>query len=111
MIEINYDREKERVFDLSYFLKEYIPDSIYMEYPINTELHFMQKLLDKDPDIHYLGSSEMIWSIDYKYKYKEKIFTLVLDEDYGFISYAVDDSKERNEIAEYLKRLIENRLA
>ncbi|WP_054024940.1 hypothetical protein [Bacillus sp. FJAT-28004] len=106
MIEIVYDTEKERIFEFSYKLREYIPDSIYKEHPRYTELHFIQGLFELEPCIQFIGEFPMIWSIHYKYKYKDKGYILVLDEDYGFVSYAVDNPSDRKEVAEYIYSLI-----
>ncbi|MCD9025052.1 hypothetical protein [Cohnella silvisoli] len=102
MIEINYDAEKEHIFDLRYILKKYIPESFFREYPNNTELHFIKRLFTNDLYIRFIGEYPMIWSTHYKYKYKNRGFTLVLDEDYDLISYAVDNPGDRNEVAEYI---------
>lgn len=106
MIEIIYDTEKEHIFDLRYELHKYIPESNFEKYPQNTELHFLQDLFDVNSHIQFIGKYPMIWSMHYIYKYMDKIFTLVLDEDYDLVNYAVDNPKDRKEIAEYICKLI-----
>jgi hypothetical protein len=107
MVKINYDKEKERIFALSYVLNEYIPDSILKEHSEYPELQFIQKLFSDDSNVQFIGESPMIWSVHYIYKYKNKSFTLVLDEDYDLITYSVENSNDRIEIAEYICKLIE----
>lgn len=107
MVEIVYDLEKERIFDLRYELHKYISESFFEKYPENTDLHFIQDLFAVDSFIHFIREYPMIWSTHYIYKYMNKEFTLVLDEDYDLINYAVDNPKDRNEIAKYICKLIE----
>lgn len=105
MMKINYN-DKEHIFHLDYDLLQYIPDTLYQKYPEYTELHFVQELFANDRDIEFIDSVTEIWSICFHYKYLDKVFSLVLDEDYSFISYAADDPKDRKEIAEHICELI-----
>ncbi|MPN62719.1 hypothetical protein SDC9_210472 [bioreactor metagenome] len=50
----------------------------------------------------------MIWSLHYEYKYIDKGFTIVLDEDYDLINFVVENPKNKSEIAKYICNLIEN---
>ena len=106
MIEILYDKEKEHIFELRYELHEYIIESNFEKYPENPELHFIQDLFDVNSSIQFIGKFPMIWSTHYVYKYMDKSFTLVLDEDYDLINYAVENPADRKEIAEYICKLI-----
>lgn len=108
MIEIIYDKDKDRIFNLTYEIHKYIPDSFVQKYPRNTELHYMYYLLGSDSNVEFIGTFQIIWSTDYKYKYKNKEFTLVFDEDYSFISYVVENPEDIREIAEYISEIIES---
>jgi len=110
VIEIIYDKEKELIFELSYNLHEYIPDSIFQKYPQNTELHYLHELFTVDSYIQFKGEFPMIWSTHYLYECGHKGFIVVLDEDYDIISYAVQNPIDRKEIAEYISKLIVDRI-
>lgn len=112
MIEIRYMKSEagiDNCFDFLYCLKEYIPK----EY-INkdcTELNFYIHILsengmyiDKEENKHIL-----IWSIHYDCVYNQIPFTMVYDEDYDMVSFAVDKEylSYKCEIAQHIKQLIE----
>jgi hypothetical protein len=108
MIEINYSKEQELIFDLGFSWLKYIPKSFSVEYLEKTDYHFIHNILISDPLIRFLGGISMIWSTHYRYKYKDMGFTLVFDEDYEFINnFAVDNPSKRKEIAEHIVSLIE----
>jgi hypothetical protein len=107
MTRIVYDTEKKYIFTLIYELHKYIPNTIFEEYEEHPELHFIQKLFANDSNIQFIGEFPMIWSTHYIYKFMNKEFTLVLDEDYDSIHYAIENQEDRNEIAEYICKLIE----
>lgn len=108
MIEIVYSVNNEHIFKLVYELHEYIPKLIFDKYKEYPELHFIQDLFASDSSIQFVNKFTMIWSLHYEFKYIDKGFTIVLDEDYDLISFVVDNPKNKSEIAKYICNLIEN---
>ena len=112
MIEICYMKSEagiDNCFDFLYYLKDYIPE----EYFNNdcAELNFYIHLLTENG--MYSGSDKskhiLIWSIHYDCVYNSIPFTMVYDEDYDIVSFAVDKEylSYKCEIAEHIKQLIE----
>lgn len=108
MIEIKLDKEKQHVFELIYNLKEYIPQSYLKNHEQYIEVNFLKDLFTKNPEIKFLGKQQMIWTIHFYYEYKDKKFGLILDEDYGVVSFFTEKIDDREVIAEFLVLLIQN---
>jgi hypothetical protein len=111
MVEICYD-EKPHVFVFSYSKKEYIPAKYFESNRDikSVELHYFKdllkdnKMLSKDD----VGTT-LIWSVHYDCFYCQIPFTMVYDEDYGFVSFAVNDPKDRVTVAEAIQTLMEKK--
>lgn len=108
MVEIVYN-ENPCVFDLCFNIKEYIPAE-YFETSKNetsAELNYFIDMLTKNKMLSSkISYVQMIWSRHYKCFFHGTSFIMIYDEDYGFVSFAVDDPKDRVKIAEVLKDLI-----
>ena len=75
------------------------------------ELNYFVNLLTRNKMLSpNTNATQMIWSIHYNCSYRGISFTLVYDEDYGFVSFAVKNPKHRIKIAELIKNLIENKM-
>jgi hypothetical protein len=127
MVEIRYiDNENNEpvIFDLAFPIKDYIPAK-YLELaaagrpiqvtqfadsirPVAPELYFFIDLLDQVGLLTTRIGTPYIWSIHYEGSYKGTSFTMVYDEDYGFVSFAVSDSSKRQELAEFICSLVES---
>lgn len=107
MIEIKLDEKNEFVFEILYYLKEYISQEYFDKYEKYTEIHFIEDLLAQDPEITFLGKQHFIWTIHFNYEYECKKFGMVLDEDYDIVSFFTEKRDDRKIIAEYLVSIIE----
>jgi len=112
IVEIRYN-EKPHIFGFLFNVKEYMSEKLFdantkME---SLELSYFLDLLTRNkmlsPDTK---GTPMIWSTHYNCSYRGISFILVYDEDYGFVSFAVDNPKHRIKIAELIKNLIENKM-
>lgn len=127
MITISYSdniKGEPVIFEFLFPIKEYIPAK-YFELteiecptllmrlanilpPIEPELYFYIDLLGQSKLlVSYIGTPH-IWTINYTGNYKGIIFKMIYDEDYSFIHFAVSDPDKRQELAEYIKYLIES---
>lgn len=114
MINIKYfksDSGVENGFDLSFYLKEYIPQEYYIKYdedyveePFIRDILFENGLYDMAKEHFKLYLTDWF----YECKYKEIPFIMYCD-DYGIPSFFVDEkySFYVHEIAEHIKYLIE----
>ena len=107
MIKFKLDEKNERVFEIVYYLKEYIPQKYFDKYEQYIEVHFLEDLLTKDPKIKFLGKQQIIWTMHFDYEYEGKKFGMVLDEDYDIVSFFTEKRDDRKVIAEYLVSIIE----
>ena len=111
IVEIRYD-EKPRVFGFLFSKKEYMSEKLF-DADRNTksiELSYFIDLLTRNKMLSPNAKGTlMIWSTHYNCSYRGIPFLLVYDEDYGFVSFAVDP-KHRIKIAELIKNLIENKM-
>jgi hypothetical protein len=71
-------------------------------------LYFYVDLLDQAGLLNTRIGKPYIWSIHYEGNYKGTSFTMVYDEDYGFVSFSVSDRFKRQELAEYICSLVES---
>ena len=113
MIEIKYD-EKPCVFYFLYSQKEYIPEKFFDVdmYAKDIELNYFVDLLTRNKMLsQHTKGTPMIWTTHYACSYRRISFIMVYDEDYGLVSFAVAKSKDRVEIAEAIKHMMENELA
>ena len=113
MIEIKYD-EKPCVFYFLYSQKEYIPKKFFDVdmYAKDIELNYFVDLLTRNKMLSpHTKGTPMIWTVHYPCSYRRISFIMVYDEDYGFVSFAVANSKDRVKIAETIKHIMENELA
>ena len=96
-------------FVLIFDLKEYIPENYFKEWVHEAELNFYVDILKKHNLLEDKSSNikDIIWSRHYECCYNDIPFTMVFDKDWGDISFAVENSKYRKEIAEYLCSVIE----
>ena len=112
MVEINYD-EKPCIFDFRFNLKEYIPARFFDTdmYAKSVELSYFIDLLTRNKMLSpNTQGIPMIWTVHYACSYHGVSFLMVYDEDYGFVSFSVDNPKNRVDIAETIKRIIENEM-
>lgn len=112
MIKIEYMNSMNNLptcFVLFFWLKDYIPDNYFKECEHTAELDFYIEILKKYNLFEEKTSNikEIIWSRHYECRYNDIPFTMVFDEDWGDISFAVENPKYRKEIAEYLCSIIE----
>ncbi len=111
MVAIRYN-ENPHVFDLLFNIQDYIPAKYFDGDEKNVELLYYKDLFLKN---NMLNPKEegipMIWSTHYSCTYGRlfnKIrFTMVYDEDYGIVSFAVNHPKHRVKIAEKIRSLVE----
>jgi hypothetical protein len=130
MVEISYSDNvngETVIFELLFPIKEYVhvkyfelaaagqpirvtqfEDSLR---PIRPELYFYIDLLDQAGILTTGIGTPFIWSIHYAGSYKGTSFTMIYDEDYGFISFMVPDSSKRQELAEYIRDLVEKSMS
>lgn len=109
MIEINYIDSAGGMptcFDLTYCLRDYIPEK-YFEKNRITELEYYLDLFEKYGLLEERKPVLLIWSRYYKCKYKDISFMMDYDEDYDLVGFSVPDHQYREEIAEYICSLIE----
>ena len=101
-------------FDLLFNLKEYIPNVFFEQHEngVGAEFYFFISLLHKFGMFnckkeHY---HTVIWSTHYDCVYKDIPFTMIYDEDYDIVSFAVspDDIQHMATIAERIKQLVED---
>lgn len=107
MIKIKLDEKNECVFEIVYYLKEYIPQKYFDTSEQYIELYFLKDLFTQDPKIKFLGKQHIIWTIHFDYEYDGKKFVMVLDEDYDIVSFFTEKKDDRKVIAEYLVSIIE----
>lgn len=107
MIKIKLYEKNDFIFEIVYYLQEYIPQKYFDKYEQYIEVHFLEDLFTQDPKIKFLGKRYMIWTIHFDYEYDSKKFGMVLDEDYDIVSFFTEKSDDRKFIAEYLVSIIE----
>lgn len=116
LIQINYLKSEagyDNCFDLSFPLKEYIPSFFFEENEggYAAELYFYIALFHKfgilDHDEKHIHTD--IWSVRYNCSYNAIWFDMVFDEDYDFVTFAVNPKKIEHipMIAEHIKHLVE----
>ena len=113
MIEIKYD-EKPCVFYFLYTQKEYIPEKFFGAdmYEKDIELNYFIDLLTRNKMLSpHTSGAPMIWTEHYACSHGRISFIMVYDVDYGFVSFAAADSKDRVKIAETIKCIMENECA
>lgn len=118
MVEIKYLKSRAGIvncFELLYYLRDYIPREFFEKHEdgIGAELYFYIRFLNyyglfdckKEHYHHNIGgcSYDCFWNgIPFK---------MVYDEDYDFVSFSVNEQNliYKEQIAEYIKKLIENK--
>lgn len=107
MIKIKLDEKNECIFEIVYYLQEYIPQKYFDRYKQYIEVNFLEDLFTQDPKIKFLGKRHIIWTMHFDYEYDNKKFGMVLDEDYDIVSFFTEKSNDRKVISEYLVSIIE----
>ena len=108
MIEISYMDSMSgnpTCFDLRFPLREYISKN-YFNNDKCIELNYYIDLFKKYGLLKEDKPVEMIWLQSYKCQWGDILFTMVYDEDYDLVSFAVENPKYCTEIAEKICDLI-----
>lgn len=114
MVDIRYmdsQSNEPLCFDLVFALKDYIPHK-YFEISDNgagAELYYLIDLLKNNNffEAKKTNCHQLIWSYHYDCHYQDIPFSMVYDEDYDIVSFAVDNLSHRTIIAETLRYLVE----
>lgn len=111
MIEIKYRKSNngdDNFFDL-YNIQEYLPVSSFELLKDDLELKFYLSLFKKFNIIEKTQGITFWWNTHFHCKYNNYEFTMIYDNDYGFVSFCVkkDFIKNRETIAEAIKSLVE----
>jgi len=107
MVTINYYKNKLSIFDLSFNLREYIPDNYFTDtIDFSAEIRFYIDLFNKNNILKDSGTIQ-IWSICYKCVYDEIPFQMIYDEDYGFVHFYVEIPEDKVKVAKALKNFVE----
>ena len=104
---IKYSAENNRLFEIVYVLHDVIPSEYFERYPVYTEFSFLYSMFEQNSGFGFCGKVAMIWSTDFLWTVNGIPFTLMLDEDYGFVYFLVDDPDMRESVAESIKNVIE----
>ena len=117
MIEIQYTKSEsgyDNCFDILFDLKEYIPKEFFEQHENGdgAELYFFISLLYKFGmfDCKKEHYHHLVWSTHYDCIYNGIPFTMVYDEDYDIVSFAVapENMQHKTMIAERIQQLVKN---
>ena len=110
MIEIKNFDGYPNCFELSFSLKDYIPEKYFKisSNELGAKLYFYIDLFKQNDLFEPIEKNRkiMIWSLHYQCHLGDIPFTMIYDEDYDFITFA-SEPEHKTQIAEHIKLLVE----